>query len=650
MPRGPRQRAQQERKAGGISRRALPPLSWPPPFCSARLVTGALLKGTGLKPAPVIRLEVRLPEGHYLAGSRQSFALSPDGRLLVFSAWSWKKQLEERIPAKLFLRPLDSFEARPIPGTEVGGQPVFSPDGRHIAFTARSEGKVLLKRVPVAGGPATTICQCEATFGKAWSPDGSILFASMRGPLQRVSDAGGTPEDATTLDVAEGEVSHRLPHILPDGRTVVYTALRWETEGMSWAKARIFGQRLGEKERSLLAEGGSDGRWVPPGNLLFAREGRLFAAPFDAKALRLGGKPVPILEGVRHWIWTDGEETESGVAELDVSNDVFAWVPGSVTPEHPYSLFWNDRSGQETPADLPTGPILAGRVSPDGKQILVSYFYPGRQVELVDLARGARRNVTFEVNPNLAIWGPGPDRITFTSNHEGPPRIYSRKIDAGPEEVETLWKGGQGAIGLGSWSRDGRTLAFVVSDPKTRYDIWLLESGKEPRPFVASRFDETHPAISPDGRWLLYASNEPGRSEVFIRPLSGAGAPRQVSAGGGREPLWERDGSAIYYWSWNLSGPNPVRPVLFRVGVTVSGDGLSLGPPARLLETRYPCCTTPFNGWDLAPDGRVLIGRQTEADRRAFVEKTQDDRIRIDLGGLPALLSGAGKQQPATEK
>jgi eukaryotic-like serine/threonine-protein kinase len=615
-------------------------------------VTWALLKGTARTPAPVTRTEIRLPEGHYLSQWRQPFALSPDGRLLVFSAFTWKEPFEERNKPQLFLRPLDSFEARPIPGTEGGHQPVFSPDGRYVAFIVLSDAKWFLKRVPVAGGVPATICQCEATYGIAWSPDGSILFASESGPLQRVAESGSTPEAATALDAGEFEHSHRLPHLLPDGRTAVYTALRWTATGITWAKARIFAQRLGDKERSLLAEGGSDGRWVPPGNLLFAREGRLFAALFDAKARRLGGNPVPIIEGVRHSIWTDGTLFETGAAMLDVSGSwVFAWVPGSVTPERQSSLVWVDTSGRETPVDLPKGQLISSRVSPDGKRLLVSYGYPGRQVEVIDVARGARRNVTFEMNPSWAIWGPGPDRITFMSDHEGPRRIYSRKLDARPEEVETLWKGtGPGYHSLGSWSSDGKTLAFTVSEEKTGHDIWLLEPGKEPHPFVASRFNEVQPDISPDGRWLLYASNEPGRFEVFVKPLTGEGPSRQVSVGGGsapQAPLWSRDGSAMFYWG--RTPPTASQPrgnqALFRVRVSAGREGLAFGLPEKLFEGEYGWVwVRPGRGWDVAPDGRfVLVKASDAAERSAWFEKALSDRIYIDLGGLPALLSEAAK-------
>ena len=606
------------------------------------LATVSLLKGSARTPSPPVRFEIRLPEGHYLTGARQPFSLSPDGKLLVFSAFTWKTPFEQANPSQLFLRPLDSLEARPIPGTERGFQPVFSPDGLHVAFffAGGKEGRAL-KRVPVAGGAPVTICKCDARFGSAWSENGSILFASEVGPLQKVPDAGGTPEPATTLDVSEHEVSHRLPHLLPDGRTVVYTAVRWP--GV-WKKARIFAQRIGEKERSLLIESGSDGRWAPPGNLLFAREGRLLAAPLDRKSLRLSGKPVPILEGVRHAIWTGSSSTDTGAAPADLAGArVFAWVPGSVDPEKPTSLAWLDASGRETPLDLPKGPYYGGRVSPDGERLLVSYNYPGRQLEVLDLARGGRRNVTFGMNPGFAIWGPGPDRITFTSDHEGPTRIHSRKIDAAPDQVETLWDGAGGSyIALGSWSRDGKTLAFLVYNEKTDHDIWLLETGKEPRPFLATQFPERFPDISPDGRWLLYTSEEPGREEVFVRLLSGEGSPRQISVGGGSDPLWSRDGSTIFYRA--LEQQPTLMVATFRVRVRAAGAGLSLDRPERLFGTENLSAGSPGQSWDVAPDGRFVVTKQVDpADRRAWKEKVISDRIHVDLDGLPAILEGARK-------
>ena len=255
--------------------------------------------------------------------------------------------------------------------------------------------------------------------------------------------------------------------------------------------------------------------------------------------------------------------------------------------------------------------------------------------------------MTHEVNPIWAIWGPGPDRTTFTSDHEGPKGIYSRRIDAGPEEIETLWKASGNEPALGSWSPDGRTLAFVVGAEKTGWDIWLLEKGREPRPFVASRFNEWHPDISPEGRWLLYTSAEPGRPEVFVRPLSGEGSPRQVSVGGGKEPLWSRDGTALFYRGRIPQPPDqPDGPEsLFRVSVKAGGGGLAFGRPEKLFDIEYSNAS-PGHSWDVAPDGRfVFVKFPDEAGRRAFSEKVAADRIYVDLDGLPALLKEAGKSR-----
>ena len=615
------------------------------------LAVGPLLKGTARPPSPVMRTEIRLPEGHYLTNYRRPFALSPDGKILVFSAFTWKKPFEEKNPPQLFLRLLNTYEAKPIPGTEGGIQPFFSPDGRHVAFsvvsmrwTPLSVMESFLKRVPVAGGQVSTICKCEALFGAAWAPDGSILFASDTGPLLKVPDTGGTPEPATTLDGGEHEVSHRLPHLVADGRAVIYTALRWTTHQTTWKMARIFAQRLGGKERSLLAEGGSDGRWSP-GTFLFAREGQLLGAPFDERSLLLTGKPFPILEGVRHSIWTGPTFMETGAAMLDSSGDqLLAWLPGSVTPEYEQSLLMLDPSGKETPLDPPRGAILGARISPDGARVLVQYNYPGRQLEVLELATGARRNLTFEMNPLWAIWGPGLDRITFTSYHEWPLKIYSRKVSAGPEKIETLWSGeGNAALGLGSWSRDGKVLAFVRIGGTTGSDIWLLEPGEEPRPLVASRFEESHPDISPDGRWLVYQSDEPGRQEVFARSLSGDSPPLQVSVGGGIAPLWSRDGSQILYWAPSDGGGERPRS-LFRVRLKTGGEGLVPGRPERVLA--IPCSLgSPGHSWDVGPDGRILIRKELDdVERRAWYGKILSDRIRVEVGGLQDLLAEAGKK------
>ena len=616
-------------------------------------VLGAVLARTVFlrPPAPSARFEVRLPPGTFLERTRKAVALSPDGTALVYSAFSWKTPYEQANPPQLFVRRLDGLESKPIPGTEGGFHPVFSPDGRQIAFTVSastaSDETFLLRRVPAAGGEGQTICECNATFGKVWLPDGTIVFAGMNGPLMRVVGTGGTPEPVTRLDSAAGEVSHRLPHLLPDGKTIVYTALRWLWAGMTWKSARIYSWRLGSEKRRLLVEGGSDGRWVPPGFLLFAREGRLLALRLGADGRPASGSPVPVLGGVSHAIYGSSGYGESGLASLDVVGErLLAWVPGSVVPESRRIPVWVDRFGRESPLGVPKGPFLGGgRVSPDGGRVLLSYWYAGRQLELFDLARGTIRRVTFGANPKWATWGPGHDRVTFDSDHEGPVRLYSRSVDAPPEEIDTLWKNDSPTwFCPGDWSNDGRVLPLVTRAGEN-YDIRVYEPGQSPRPIATTRFAETHPDVSPDGRWLAYDSDEPGREEVFVRSLAGDGPPRQVSAGGGRSPRWSPDGEAILYWTGETAmGPGattgPGIKVLTRVRVERRGETLSFGRPEPILESTYRD-GVPCHGWDIAPDGRLLVARTDEADRRAYLDATLADRIVVDQGGIARLLADA---------
>jgi Tol biopolymer transport system component len=299
-----------------------------------------------------------------------------------------------------------------------------------------------------------------------------------------------------------------------------------------------------------------------------------------------------------------------------------------------------DSSGKETPLEEgPTPrPVYASRISLDGQRILFTYGYPGMQAEFLDLARQARRRVTFGANPTWAIWGPGPDRVTFMSDHEGPQALYARRMDAGPEEIETLWKPPDaGYLSVGSWSHDGKVLAFTRSSEAKSNDIWLLESGKTPRPFVASKFDEMWPDISPDGEWLLYTSDGPGHPEVFARSLSGQGNTLQVSAGEGQEPLWSRDGASAFYWQ-----PVEAKPghrVLFRVRVTRVTDSVAFGVPERLFEGSY-YAAYPGHSWDVGPDGRFLVLKAgNEEATRAYFDKILSNRIVIETGGVARLLA-----------
>ncbi len=595
------------------------------------------------------RFDIELPGGYLLrARGGHAFDISPDGRQIVFAAFSWKTPYVEAGPSQLFIRPLDAFEATRLPGTESVIDPVYSPDGRWIAFSAGNPEKPTLRKIPAEGGTPITLCECVATGGIAWVGVDAVVFGSaFGGPLQRVPAAGGKPEPITRLDKEDGEVSHRLPHVLPDGNTLVYTAMRYALSGTAWERARIYTQRLGSEKRSLLMEGGSDGRWAPPGVLLFAKNGTLFAARFSSSDLSRTDSPVPILEGVRHSIGVPCRYCSIGAAQVAVTeNGGLVYARGSVEPERARVLVWVDEKGGETPIDLPKQSYLSINLSPDGKQLLVTHNYPGQQVEVLDLERGARRKVTFAGSHPWAIWGPGPGKVTFVSDHEGPWRLYSHDLEAPPDQVETLWRGTGRDVFLGSWSPDGKILAFTARSEAGDNDVWILERGKEARPLLATRFWERCPEISPDGRWLLYVSNELGESEVLVRPLDGTGPAKQVSIGGGQEPVWARDGKSVFYKKYiesttSWAGRGPV--AIYRVWVKESTAGLEFERPEKLFDGDYGAAEVGRD-WDVSPDGRFLLDKPASRDEtKAFFDQIYPSRIRVDLGGVPRLMAQVEK-------
>ena len=215
--------------------------------------------------------------------SRTAVALSPDGKTLVFGAiWGGAPQL--------YARAMDQLSATPILGTSGGSSPFFSPDGQWVGFWAGGE----LRKVPLSGGPAVTLCKAAALFGASWGSDGTIVFATARnGGLSRVSAAGGIPEALTTLQ--PGEYSHRLPHILPGGRAVIFTISKGANQ---WDDTQIVVRSLATGQQTMLIEGGADGRYVTSGHLVYVRLGTLMAVPFDPVRLVLTGAATGLIDGV----------------------------------------------------------------------------------------------------------------------------------------------------------------------------------------------------------------------------------------------------------------------------------------------------------------------------------------------------------------
>ena len=578
----------------------------------------------GTRPASATRTfhsEIELPEGERLAHhNRQGVALSPDGTQLAFVSGTLPIS---SLKTRIYLRRLDQWTQQSIPGTEAGWNPFFSPDGNWLGFGVLGGGswRLLKVNLSLAGGEPEEICNCSAAFGIAWSPDDMIYFGDINGRIFRVSASGGEPEEITQLDEEAREVSHRLPHILPNNRGVFYTVLRYTPFFDNEERAQIFVQSLETGERKLLIEGGSDARYVPTGHVVFARKGRLLAVPFDLERLEVAGPEVPVLDAINHSIHTPGSILDTGVSQFSFSSSgTLAYVAGSVFPEIKQHAVWVDRQGREELLELEPRQYLSGRVSPDGQHVLLTGQYPPKDVWIFDLKRKLLRRQTFEGNQSFAVWGPGPDHFTFSSDRKGPSALFAKKVDSEPGEVEKLQTTSECLAS--SWSPDNQRLAFMSPNRNTDWDISILSREGKVAPFLHTRFVETHPEFSPDGHWIVYGSNQSGRTEVYVGPSTGSGQTVQLSIQGGSSPAWSRDGREVFYRQDRK---------FFAVKIDINGNGLTAGPPTELfqdVESRY-AGGVPIRSYDVAPDGRFLLLKEGEDVRTAATEQHFPTRIRI---------------------
>jgi Tol biopolymer transport system component len=488
---------------------------------------------------------------------RTGSTISPDGRHLALVAFS------EGQPA-LWLYSFDTRAPRLLPGTDGASYPFWSPDSQAIGFFA--QGK--LKKIEVSGGPPSTLCDVlRLAFGGAWNRDGVILFGSYKG-LYRVSQAGGTAVLVTTRDESRQETSHCFPHFLPDGRHFVYLARSVEPE----YRGSCIGTLDGTTTKRLL-QADSSALYAQPGYLLFVREQKLLAQPFDQQQLATTGDPFPFAEKVTF-------NPFASYAEVSVSdNGTLVYRSGSSTDAE---LVWFDRKGK---AQTIVGP-LAGYVhidlSPDGRQVVMDRIDPqkgGVDVWLLDLQRNIPTRLTSDKVGNYSsLWSPDGTRIVFVSYREGRYPFYQKRT-TGNDQEELLFKGGTEYMNPTDWSRDGRFMIYNQWNPGTQQgDLWVLplDGERQPREYLATPFNEYWGRLSPDGRWLAYVSNETGRDEVYVQPFPKPGRRMPVSNGGGILPRWRGDGREIFYLA-------PDRRLM---AVAVKGEHtFEAGAPAALFET-----------------------------------------------------------------
>jgi len=461
-----------------------------------------------------------------------SLAVSPDGRQVAFTA------LGADEAGGIWVRALSEGGAKRVRGAENGRFPFWSPDGRSLGFF--SGGKLVV--VEVATGILQTLCDATEARGGTWGADDVILFSpSTRDPVFRISARGGTPAPMTRLSEDLKQTSHRWPSFLPDGKRFIFVAMAASDEGKG-----VFLSETGASKPRRLTGGVGLSQWVEPGGLLSVRNNRLVFMPMDLKSDRPPGSPVAVAEGLDNV----GNSGPTAYAPFSASS-------GGVLAYRDYDeaagrLAFRDRSGRFIDTVLPPGSFDEFSLSPDGKRVVAGATSTGgagdQNVWMLDLERNTVSRLTFgKGEDGSPAFSPDGTRVAYGSDREGNSDIYVRAA-SGVGSEELVWKSDE-AKWPDDWTRDGKALLVESQSPRNQMDLWLLPLGgdRKPVPLLTSPVNESHSAVSPDGRYFSYSSDETGRSEVYVQSFPPGGGKWQVSTGGGDQALWRRDGKELFY-------------------------------------------------------------------------------------------------------
>jgi Tol biopolymer transport system component len=561
-------------RAASLSRGGRARLSW----MIAALVLVAGLTGVGgfllrgrSEPAagPYIEFPYQIDQDALPSGRFFNFALSPDGRHLAFIALVEQRHM-------VWLRPLDTIEARPIPGTEGATYVFWKPDSRGIGFFAGDR----LKTIQLSGGAAADLSGVQRNSpvaGASWNDDDVIVFRSEAGALEKVSAQGGAVTAVTRLE--QGDRSHAWPSFLADGQHFVYLALR-EREGHQLRVGSLDSSaavQLGPVESSAI---------YASGHLLFQTAGRLVAQRFDLSTGLLG-EPIALVRGD---VRSRESERQNPAPYFSVSKTgLLAYFSGSSATQ----LTWLDRAGEPLGTVGQAGAYLNLDLSPNEERLAVSAPSPdvrGIDIWVVNLARGDRTRLTTDPSQEFdPSWSPDGTQIAFYSFRTEPYGIFRRQADGTGEDKRLA-----DAVGTSDWSPDGTLLLYNRAG-----DLWLCPSSGNGRPyrfFQTDGFTESQGAFSPDGRWIAYRSNGSGRDEIYVRPFPSGSVEYKISRDGGHAPRWNGDGTEIYFLSPDSA-----------MMVASIGKGMDFARtlPRRLFPTSLS--TISNNPYAVTKDGRRFL-------------------------------------------
>ncbi len=550
----------------------------------AAVALGGLAVWSLVRPAPqaITRFEVPLRGATGFNGpGRHVVAVSPDGRHIVYNTTDG-----------LSLRSLDEVTPVLVAGTDGNArEPFFSADGAWIGFYASGQ----LKKVAVSGGAAVTLGDAANPFGASWGADDMILYGQGSDGIWRVPGTSGTPEVVITMEEGERATG---PQMLPGGEWVLFSL---QPVGVtSWEQAQIVMESLATGERVTLIEGGHDARYVETGHLVYDLDGVVFAVAFDLDAREVRGGPVPLVEGVADTIGT-------GSSQFSVArNGSLVYVPDTGGGASGVSLAWVSRTGEETLTAAPPRAYGDVRVSPDGTRVAAGVDDDNPDIWIWHFDQGPLTRLTFDESyDNYPLWTPDGERVVFASSRDGGGLFW--KAADGTGEVEQLLERTDLVVPWG-WAADGRLLFEQAPG-----DIGLLtvEGDRTVEMLLESEFEEETPALSSDGRWLAYQSDESGEPQIYVQPFPNMDdgkwqiSTNQVQA---FDPVWSPDGRQLFF-----------RAASYQMMVAEVGTEPTFNPgtPTEVFGTGIYTGGGGGRRYDLAPDGERFLMRKPGGEQTA---------------------------------
>ena len=535
-------------------------------------------------PAPAIVSQIVPPADNTFAvtGNRGGIpVLSPDGQRLAFVARdSQGKQL-------LWVLPLNAGVAQPLAGTDDARYPFWSADSRNLAFYAHGK----LNRIDASGSPPLALCDAPVGRGGAWGRDGTILFTpNTWTSLFRVPDSGGTPQPVTRFDGSRQDATHRWPQFLPDGKHFLFFVRSNDRQ-----KTGTYAASLDGGEPKLVLQIDAAALYAPPGYLLFVRDRALLAQRFDAGKLALVGDAVPLADHLQ--INSLVQHDTFSVSD----NGLLTYQAGSALPGSS-RLLWFDAGGKQTGEVGRQSDYLSPRLSPDEKRLAYSSPLSSgiNNLWLFDISRGMQTRLTFSAATDFnPTWSPDGKTIAFASNRDGIFHLYQQPADGSGQATPLLVDAA--VEDYPDWSADGRYLFFERTEqrPGAHTEIWALplSGDRKPFPVVQIPSNAIVPVLSPDGKWVAYASDETGATNLFVVPFRHGSGKWQISSEGGLFPRWGRDGKVLYYISRDFN--------LIAAEVSGNGDSFSVGPVRSLFTVNVVYGVGNF--YDVTRDGKSFL-------------------------------------------